>query len=273
MRTHRPPPLTRALIVAFLGLAVAACGRGADWRDSRAQGRGDDQDSGYARPPQALAAARGGDGSVVVTGEAAPGVRVRFASPDGAVYGATADAKGAWSLSVPRVETVRLFGLSEEIGDRRVQAEGYLAALPGPGPAAALLRAGAGARSLAPAAGLRIETLDFDQSGAVILGGVAPAGATVRVDLDGGAGAETPAGAHGRFSLAFPKVLPGIHTIATTAGGARASEQADIGPPAVPSGALPYVAARSGRAWRVDWLTPGGAPQATVIFDAEGTAR
>lgn len=173
---HRPtrsPPRIRAwLACAAAGVLLAGCGRaGADWRDGRPGPQSAAPASGYIRPPQIGAGVRTADGGEVLSGQAEPGVRLRLASPDGGAYGATTDDSGGWSIALPASGQVRLFGLSEEIGGRVIQGEGYVAVLPAPGRPAVLLRAGGGAAPLEQSPALQIVAVDFDAAGGgVILG-------------------------------------------------------------------------------------------------------
>jgi hypothetical protein len=127
---------------------VTACGRGGDWRTPPAPADESAQDqAGYTPPPRFTSALRLGDGQIEIGGLADPNAPIRLASPDHTVYAAVADGKGLFSLTLPAATSVRLFGLSETVSGRVLQGEGYLAVLPAPGRAAALLRAGGGAHA------------------------------------------------------------------------------------------------------------------------------
>ena len=70
--------------------------------------------------------------------------------------------------------------------------------------------------------------------------------------------------------LALDKPLsPGVHAIAASTGGARAEVSLTVSPPA-PLAAGPFRAESTPDGWRVDWLTPGGGVQSTVLFQAGG---
>src|SRR5690606_29101953 len=100
-------------------------------------------------PPEIRSVRRGDAGVLAVLGVAAPGAAVRLANPGGAAYATSADERGAWLIAVPALGQPTLFGLSSRLDDRVVQAQGYVALLPGDAawPAGALLRAGAGAET------------------------------------------------------------------------------------------------------------------------------
>lgn len=269
-------------------LALAACNRGgADWRDSRAEpANSSDAPSGYVRPPQILSAARAADTGVVLAGDAEPDVRLRLASPDGGAYGATSDDNGHWILNLPASASVRLFGLSEEIGGRLVQGEGYVAVLPPPGRPAVLLRAGGGATALIDSQALRVAAVDFDAAGGGEVSGTAKPGSALRVVVDGAPAGEGHAGPHGHFTMALSApaktgdrqdsivltsaLKPGAHQIAVQSGGELAQAAVSVSPPPASFSGLPYQGERVAGGWRIDWLTPGGGPQSTVVLDPAG---
>jgi hypothetical protein len=157
--------------------------------------------------------------------------------------------------------------VAEEAGGQRVEAEGLIAVLPG-APTAAVLRAGAGAQVTpgADKATLKIQAVDYDMAGGAVVSGRAGAAAPVRVLVDGQVAAEGAAGADGRFSLTLPKALPpGRHRLeAMTPQGAAEADVA-VTPPAPPRNA-PYQAQAEPFGWRVDWITPGGGAQTTLLL-------
>jgi len=249
-------------------LLLAGCGRGADWREAHADTPKDGPSSGYIRPPQITGAARAPDGGTVLSGQSQANVRLRLASPDGGTYGATADDDGRWSIDLPGDPAVRLFGLSEETGGRVVQGEGYVAVLPAPGRPAVLLRAGGGAAPLDDNQTLQIAAVDFDAGGSGVVSGAARSGAAVRVALDGAAAGETHASPQGRYSTAIAgAVKAGPHQVEVRSGAGAAQAAITVGPAPGPLAGTPYRGQRVAGAWRVDWLTPGGGPQTTLVLD------
>lgn len=268
------PSLRYAARLGLAGLAVltlAACNRpSADWREDRSAAA-QDPPSGYLRPPQIAQAARGPDGGTVLSGQAEPDVRLRLASPDGGAYGATADDAGRWSLALPASAQVRLFGLSEETAGRVVQGEGYIAVLPAPSRPAVVLRGGAGAALLEQSPTLQIAAVDFDAAGGAVVTGTAAPGAAIRGAVDGTAAGETHASPSGRFSMALAASLhAGAHKVEVASPNGHALAQVLVSAPR-PAGDVPYVGQRLDGAWRIDWLTPGGGPQSTVVFDPAGS--
>lgn len=262
-------------LMAAVAVSAAGCSRpGADWRAGRADAQKDDAPAtGYVRPPQITEAARGADGGAVLSGQAEPEVRLRLASPDGGAYGATADDAGHWSILLPPSTQVRLFGLSEEMSGRVVQGEGYVAVLPPPGRPAVLLRAGAGAAPLQQSPALQIVTADFDAAGGAVVSGTAAPGAAVRGLVDGAAEGETHAGARGHYSMALAATLKGGgHEIQIQSPPADVQADLDVSRPSEALTGLPWRGERLAGAWRIDWLTPGGGPQTTIVFDSAGGA-
>lgn len=256
-----------AAALIALALALAGCGRSAPPAQSGPPSGEPPpaEDSGYRLPPSVRDAVRASDGAVALSGRALPGATVRLASPDGRGRETVADASGAWSLTVPPGGPA-IYGLSQEADGQRDQAQGYVAVLPRGAPAA-LLRSGAGALSLAGAAGrLQIMAVDFDGSGATVVSGWAAPGQALRVLVDGVTVNEGAAGAGGRFFLALPKPLaPGSRTVRVVApDGSVAEVSVEVGPPAPFTGVLHAVS--RGSTWRLDWMTPAGGGQSTVLF-------
>ena len=224
--------------------------------------------SDYVAPPELTSASRQAGGAVVLSGGAAPGAPVRLASPDGSALTSVATAAGVWSMATPAAREPRLYSLSEGVLGRPVRAKGYIAVLPIPAPAAAMLRPGGGAEplpGLEPR--LRLSGVDFDSSGAGVAAGVAPPGETVRLLLDGVETGVGRANARGVFTVPLAQTLhPGPHVL--TAATSRAQASAAFS--AAPAAAIahpPVATTRVGGAWRIDWMTPGGGVQTTLIFD------
>lgn len=248
---------------------LGACGRGGDWRTPPAPADESAQDqAGYSPPPRFTSALRLGDGQIELGGLAEPNAPIRLTSPDHTIYPASADAKGLFSLTLPAATTARLFGLSETVSGRVIQGEGYLAVLPAPGRAAALLRAGGGAHapgatSDAPA----LAAVDFDSGGGALVSGVAHPGSTLKLTLDGQSGGDSRADAQGRFSFALAAVLnPGDHDVTVQSSSGQADAHFSVSPSGPISG-LPFRGERQAGDWRIDWLTPAGGEQTTLIID------
>ena len=151
-----------------------------------------------------------------VDGRADANSQVRLSSPDGAVYAAVTDSRGAFSLALPVAKTVRLFGLSEDKDGRRVQGEGYLAVMPSPGRPAVLLRAGVGAQAPGPPPALaRVTAVDFDTGAGPLVSGAGAARRDSAPVVDGVAERdEARADGQGRFSFVLAAALkPGDHDL------------------------------------------------------------
>jgi hypothetical protein len=226
--------------------------------------------SDYAPPPEVTGAVRAADGSTTLTGTAVPLARIRLASPSGASIGATAGADGRWSAALPAAADVRLLSLSQDIEGRLVRARGYLALAPEPGPAAAILRPGAGARPAGDLPTPSIGSVEFDALGAGVVSGVARPDQAVRVFLDGQEAGEGKADPHGHFDITLSDSLaPTGHSVIVSTPDGRAARAFDA-TRAGPMPAPPFSAERRTGAWRIDWMTPGGGVQSTVLFDPAG---
>jgi hypothetical protein len=89
----------------------------------------------------------------------------------------------------------------------------------------------------------------------------------LRLVLDGQPGGEARADAQGRFSFALAAMLkPGDHELTIQSAGGRSDARFSVSPPGPISG-LPFRGQRQAGDWRIDWLTPAGGQQTTLIMD------
>jgi hypothetical protein len=261
-----PRGTTWRVAAAALGLMACSCERA--WPGAAAPAAAPTPDPGYRSAPALLGLSRGADGLVSLKGRAAPSAQVRLVSPAGSRIETAADGAGAWTAPLGPAPQPVLYGLSAQSQGRRVQAEGYVAVLPG-APTVALLRAGAGAQAMDPGSanpgGLRILAVDLDGAGAVVVSGRAAPNAPVTILLDGAAAMEGRAEGDGRFSLALPKpAAPGLHRLEARTASHTSQVAVSLTPPASPA-LGPYHVTHGGVGWRVDWITPGGGPQTTFL--------
>ncbi len=276
MRKSRPLIDARSLLpilASALALAgLAACGPLAPARPAApgAKAEATAGEAAYRRPPEALGASAQGGGRVEIFGLADPGARVRLASPSGQAAFVQADLTGRWRATTSDAAGVRLVGLSMADGPRMVQAQSYLALLPGAH--VVQLRSGAGAVALGPAQGLALSALDYDRKGGAVISGLAPPHGAVDITMDGVPLGRAPADGEGRFSLDLDAPLrPGAHWVKVAAGGVSVAVQAEVtAPPPLSSG--PFAASRMADGWRIVWITPGGGVQTTLLFDRAGAA-
>jgi hypothetical protein len=257
----------------ILAAAVAAAALGGCSRPSPAQtatGRNASPPADYLSPPEVVRVVRDTGGAVALSGTGSAGAVVRLSSPDGSAMRTAVDRTGAWSLTLPAAGAPRLFSLSQVGGGRLVRARGYLAVLPAPGPAAMVLRPATAAAPIASGGTLSVSAIDFDASGAAVVSGRARPNQTVRLMLDGSEAGEDRADAAGRFDVSLPQALKhGPHVLTAAVAGLRASATLTAASPApIPAGA--FAASRLDGAWRIDWITPGGGVQSTVVFDPRG---
>jgi hypothetical protein len=232
------------------------------------------EDAGFLPSPRVLTAVRTDDGGTLLTGTGPPGAAIRLASPGGSVLTAEADKSGGWRVAAPPHSEVTLYGLSAGVGDRNVQAEGYVAMTPPPGDPAAVLRAGGGSVQLGEARkrSLTLSALDLDAAGAAIVSGRAPARQPVTAAVDQAEAGQGAASATGAYTLTLSAALAqGRHRIAVSTGGRRANVDLAVTAPKAPD-AGPWRSERLENAWRVDWVTPGGGLQTAYLLDP-GAAR
>jgi hypothetical protein len=257
------------LFVVGLAGALMACRASAPPAANSAT-RTTTQSSGYQAPPD-LVSVGGQDGWIDVSGVATPGAAVRLATPTGAASFATAEAGGKWRMRIPSSAEPRLFGLSMSAGGRVVQAIGYL--FIAPDGQTARLRAGGGSEVIEQSAGgVRALVVDYDTQRAATLSGKAPPGVMLSLRVDGVERGQATAGPDGRFVMPLNQPLSaGSHHFDLVGADKEVETQAAIGAPVRLTNA-PFFATRSGAGWRVDWLTPGGGEQTTLILGAADRA-
>ncbi|MDB5474791.1 MAG: hypothetical protein JWP49_302 [Phenylobacterium sp.] len=254
-----PKSATRLGLAA--ALLLAGCGRSPARAPDAAQAK---ETADYAAPP-AVTAVRPEAGGPLLSGTAPPGAQVRLGSPAGGAALATADAAGRWSLRLAPSSQPRIFGLSAKADRRLAQGQGYVLLTP-QGPAA-LLRAGAGAIRLDPRRSPSLSAVDFDREGGAVVSGLAPPQGLVFLRLDGRQIAETRADPAGRYAIALNQpVAKGAHTVEVTGDSFTSSAQVAVAPaPPLASGPMRSQFTKGGL--RIDWLTPGGGVQSTVLLD------
>jgi hypothetical protein len=250
--------------LAAIALTLAACG-GEPVASQKKPAPETAAEAGYMEPPR-VTAVRATGAVMRLEGSAAPGAKVRIASPAGDAQFAQADAKGRWSANVTPAQPVNLYGLSMKDGERMAQAEGYV--LVAANGAAAQLRAGAGAVALAPASKApRILAIDYDRGGGAVVSGVAAPGVELALRVDRARRGETKADSRGRFVIPLAEPLkPGLHAFEVAGQGGEDVRQANIGGASRLTGG-PYAGVRTDFGWRVDWMTPGGGEQTTLLFE------
>lgn len=260
-------------LLAGASLALTACdsGRRDDWRPKAAPAstQADASEAGYIAPPNVKQAVQGPAG-LMLKGEGAPDGSVRLGAPTGEALVGQIDALGQWSLTVPRSDRVRLYGLSMTRGGRTVQAEGYVMVTPEG--EVALLRAGSGAWRLASGSSSpTILAVDVDPEGGAVISGMATPGAGLGVRVDRTPRAVGQAAEDGRFSLSLSETLgTGAHDIQVSGEGGEQRIRIVVSPAAsLVDG--PVRAQRVDTGWRVDWMTPGGGVQTTLIIQASGS--
>lgn len=262
MQRVRFNPLPPTAFVLALGLAACS---GGDVVPAAAGGEApaSQADAGYLTAPvvQSVAVTAAGPR---LSGKAPPNTKVRLATPEGKALFAEADGKGAWSLALPASDQARIFGLSATAGARTIQSEGYL--LMTPDGEAVLLRAGAGALRVGRNGKNTLDAVDFDREGGAVISGRAPAGALLSIHVDGRKLAEGRADAKGRYAIALTQQpLSGRRQIDVFGDATENPVTLDI-TPAPPLAAGPFRASAVDAGLRIDWMTPGGGAQSTVLL-------
>ena len=218
----------------------------------------------YRAAPEVLGGARAANGALQLYGSASSGAVVRLRSPSGAEQFATADGGGVWRLSLAPSAEPRLLGLSMSDKGQVVQAVGLL--FIAPDGAVARLRTGGGTQASAPSApGLAALALDYDNQRAATLSGVSGPHETVIVRVDGVERSQSRADAGGRFVASLQPLTAGPHRFVVMGATQQINFTATVDTPQTPA-AAPYSARREGQGWRIDWRTPGGGGQTTLIL-------
>lgn len=253
------------MVGGLAALALTACDVGDLARRARVVKADPSVEAIYLAPPATRLARRAIDGHIQLSGSAAPGATVRLGQPDGRAKSVLADDDGAWSMVLEPTSEVRLFGLSMMAGSRVVQSEGYLAVMADG--MVAQLRAGAGSRVLTgPSRRPRILAIDYDRDGAAIVSGVGTAGADVGLRVDHTARGLSTVDQQGRFSIVLTQPLTaGAHEVEVAAEGGEDVVKVSVSP-AAPLTEGPFRGAALARGWRIDWITPGGGAQTTLLF-------
>jgi len=257
-------PQTAVRFIALIAaLVLGGCGGKSPAGDASADAAA--QESAYLTPPRADTV-KGGPAGVSLSGVAPAGGKVRLATPAGQAMFSTADAQGRWTLALPPAAEPQIFGLSMTLGARVTQAEGYV--LVTPGGQAALLRAGTGALRIDAPARPGLRAIDFDRGGGLEISAAVPPGATVILRLDGRQVAESRADTQGRYKASLGSstpIRPGTHQVQLFGDGF--SDQAVVQlSPAAPLAQGPLRSQLTSAGLRVDWMTPGGGEQSTLLI-------
>ena len=261
----RDPSSFRPLWLALpLVLALSGCGDGQTPVAGAGKAQTVQGDAGYLAPPVVTSTEATATG-VRVVGQAPAGARVRLATPEGQAVFADASAKGHWSLELPASTTARIFGLSATLSGRLIQSEGYLLLSAAGEPV--LLRAGAGALRVTRTGKSGVDAVDFDREGGAVISGRAPAGTALSILVDGRKFAEGKADSKGRYALSMTQqpLVAGKRQI-DVFGDATENPVIVDATPAAPLSSGPFRASNVDAGLRIDWMTPGGGAQSTILL-------
>ena len=254
---------SRGLAALIAPLVLIGCGARPPASNPAAEAAA--QEASYLAPPR-VDAVRVTPGGVVLSGAAPAGGKVRLASPGGQAMFAAADAHGRWTIALAPAAEPAIYGLSVAFGARVTQAEGYV--LVTPTGQAALLRAGAGAVRIDPPARPGLRAIDFDRGGGLEVSASVPPGATVILRLDGRQAGESRADAAGRYEISLGSttpVRPGTHQVQMFGDGFADQAVVRVSP-AAPLARGPLRSQFTPAGLRVDWMTPGGGEQSTLLI-------
>lgn len=258
--------MTRSFLIsrvpALAGLFLVATALSACFGEPATEGGAPEAERAVLVAPQVTGLGPASNGGLVLSGLARPGDRVRVTDSAGRAVGVTANADGAFAVSLPAPERAEILQVTVLRPEGAAVADGFVFAPPG-GRGAAVLRPGAAAAPLDPAAGL-IAALDRDDGGSLALAGRGAADQPVRISVDGAPAGETRTDAEGRFALRLDvRVAPGPRRVRveTPAGAAeRTIELIDS------TGRRGLEGAPIEGGWSVRWPLPGGGGQTTYLF-------
>ncbi|HEY2356689.1 MAG TPA: hypothetical protein VGH86_04510 [Phenylobacterium sp.] len=226
------------------------------------------EDPGYIAPPMPDGLHAVGAGWRLL-GSAPPEAQVRLATPQGEALSAVADGQGRWAIALGPSSDARIFGLSATIKGRQIQSEGYLVVAPTG--EAAVLRAGAGARRIDAGRSAGLRAIDFDRGGGLQLTAAGPPGATLIIRLDGRQVAEGRTDASGHYEVSVPPagaqahISTGAHEAQVFGDGIADTVSFQV-TPAEPLAEGPLRSQLTPAGPRVDWMTPGGGVQSTILI-------
>ena len=250
------------LCATLLVVALAACD-GPKGAVVLAIPKADAPEVGYVMPPKVTSVARTG-GLVLLKGTAPPAGTVRLATPGGPVGEVEAGEDGRWQLDIPASPEAQLYGLSVRLGERTIQSGGYL--LITTQSRGYVLRAGGGSQAIGTSSKTAITVIDYDRQGGGMVSGYAPAGEVLLIKVDGGSPIEARSDVGGGFSVALTQPLsPGAHQVKLLAKTMTQTVATTISP-ATPLSDGPFRATETPVGLRLDWMTPGGGVQTTLIL-------
>jgi hypothetical protein len=221
----------------------------------------------YLSPPRPDHVQRGASG-LLLSGTGPPRSKARLATPQGQSITGNVDKQGRWAMALGPASVPQVFGLSVALDDRTVQAEGYVLATPSG--QVALLRAGGASMRIDRPPGFGFRLIDFDRGGGMAVSAAVAPGATVILRLDGRQVAQGRADATGLYVVDLPAagapsaIAPGLHRLQMYGDGFSDNITLQL-VAAAPLVQGPMRSQLTGAGLRVDWMTPGGGVQSTIL--------
>ena len=204
--------------------------------------------SDWAAPPTIVSAHQGRDG-IVLLGKAAPEARVVLRGANGETFGVSADAEGAFEITVPRPPQDWLLRPEVQHGQEATSGPDRLLIPNDPTAPVVVLSPGAATRRLTGAGPL--SAIDSDGR-AMLASGLANGQGEVSVSVDGRSPVRTRPDSDGRWTLEIPLVGAGAIRVD--------SHEYSFPGMATPNSDSPLMARLDG-GWRVIWRLDDGAAQ------------
>ena len=198
------------------------------------------------------------------------GGKVRLATPAGEALFAPADGHGHWAIALPPAAAARIFGLSVDrlaATAQQAQAEGYILVTRTGRAGRAAAGPGAGALRIDRPARPGLRAIDFDRGGGLQVSASVPSGATVILRLDGRQVAEARADVNGHYeaSRGSPTPIRWARTRCRSRATGFSDEAVVQVTPGPPLAEGPLRSQLTPAGLRVDWMTPGGGEQSTLL--------
>lgn len=236
------------MLIAVLGLA-AACSPSRPGEAPAA----DPAASAWISPPR-IQAVRRAAGGLTVSGQASPGARVVLRGGDGAAFAASADDAGRFEVQIGASPYDLLLIPEVQSGQDAAPAPERLLIVAGANGPVVMLAPGAAGRRLDGGGALGA----VDSDGRMLaLSGRAPAGAELRVTVNGRPVTVVHAEKAGRWTAVAPY-----------SGGPARVEVAGAVYEFPGDGGAEASAMRAGAGWRLAWTLPAGGRQVTWLPDA-----
>jgi hypothetical protein len=252
---------SRRLTGLSLCLFLCACGDQppAAWNSPSAEDAA--RQAGYLVSPVVRSVMSGPAGQRLLKGTAGAGNQIELVPMDsGSAVTSVVDASGNWQVGLTDTPRVRQFTVVTSRQGRTLPASDRIVQLPNGW--VAVMSPGLPTRVIGRQKPALIQAVDFDRAGGAALSGAAPANQGIVARVDRRPAGETHPGTDGQYGLALAAPLSaGAHAFDVASDTGQQSVELVMSPPT----AERTVSVNGG--WRIDWKSPAGGYQATIILN------